>query len=91
MDQAQVYADTHCSQDIVVGPDATLGDRQWAEKWNRIRKFRVFEPEGPKQWNRCAKCVLTRWQYMGEASKYCFEYYLILFRFTQLVINAYEA
>lgn len=86
------YCQEWVDQQLIEGgeyqPDPTdKGDVEFAAKFNHVRKFRDFQPIGETKWKRCSACITTRWQYVGAASKYGFEYYLILLKFTQLCIN----
>lgn len=54
-----------------------IGDVQFSEKFDRVRKFRIFEPAGETHWKRCSACVTTRWQCVGAAAQCGFEHYLV--------------
>ena len=90
MGAAQEFHDQYCDKDYVPEDPTNKGDVAFAEKWNAVRKFREFQPFGDDtHWKACSACVLTRWQYVGAAHKYTFEYYLLLLKFCQIAINGY--
>ncbi len=91
MTKAQEWADKYCDKDFVPDDPTNVGDAQFAERYNKIRKWRTFDPVGKKKWTQISACVLTRWQYTGEAAKYGFENYLVIFKFAQLCINAFPS
>lgn len=87
MDLSQEWVDNHLTDGYNPDADSSRGDREFAESFNKVRRFRSFEPMGKQRWRRCPACVLTRWQYVGAAAEYGFQCYLVLFKFSQLCIN----
>ena len=91
MTMAQEFHDEWYDKDYE--PDPTnKGDVEFAVKWNKVRLFRDFDPIGDEtKWSKCPACILTRWQYVGAANKYAFDYYLLLVKWCQILINSYTA
>ena len=90
MDAAQEFAEKYCDTDYVPDPN-NRGDVEFAERYNRVRSFYNFQPIGATRWRKIKQCVTTQWQYTGEAAKYGLEYYLAIFKFTQMCINSHRA
>ena len=91
MDATLEFHDKYCDEDYVPEDPTNAGDVQFAKKWNELRKFWVFEPIEPKLWEHCCACIDTRWVYTGLSSKFVFDYYLLLLKFTQIAINSYAS
>ena len=86
MDHSQQWVDSHLDGYFPEDP-SNSGDADFANKHNKVLAFRQFTKLDKQNWRACPACVLTRWQYVGGAASYGFEYYLVLLKFTQLCIN----
>lgn len=51
MHHAQEFADKHCQQDYVP-VEGDIGDAIFAKKWNKVRRFRDFQPIGETNWKQ---------------------------------------
>ena len=91
MDEAQEWVDKYCETGYVPEDMSKPGDVQFAAKFNRVRQFRKFTPIGKQKWKHIKQCVQTRWKYTGEAVQYGYKYYLVLFKFSQMCINAKDS
>jgi hypothetical protein len=86
-----VFHDLHYDTDLPTDDSVDPGDRAFNEKWNKVRKLRQFQEIGETNWSQCPACILTRWWYVGNSFSYVYDYYLVLFKFTQLVIHAFPS
>ena len=81
---AQEWHDEWCRNDCVGETDS---DQLFGCKWNKVRSFRTFNPIGERYWKRCPQAILTHWWYVGEANQYAWECYLLLLKWTKMIIN----
>ena len=70
----------------------TDGDRQFAEKWETVKKFRVFAPTLTDKELKGVRFtiqapVLTRWWTVGVTARVVWSAYLVILRISQQVIN----
>ena len=76
------------------GNNASVGDREFADLWNRVFAFREYsyltEEEQVYLKQKLPAPVLTRWHTVGVAAQVVDRLYLHLLKATQIYINTYD-
>lgn len=85
MDQAQQLIDEWRERDFVGAAD---GDKLFATKWNKIRKFRPLKPIGKQRRKKCPACVLVGWWCVCEAVTCGHDCCLALLKSAQSIASA---